>query len=95
MIFIRLHMPIARLLAAFVSVRDRQKPMYPVRTKRACPACGNVAPADRAKAWRSLSVFGIEVYGWKRTVTETCRACHGVIRTGKASFVQAALWMFS
>lgn len=79
----------------FVAVRDREKEMYKVRTRRSCPHCGVIAPALRKKFWKDLAVFGIPVFTWKRAVQESCSSCGGTIQKEPASFMQSALWYFS
>lgn len=84
-----------KYLAAFLSIKERQAPMYKTPTKRACPSCGTIARPDREKSWTALSFFGIPLFTWKRMVKETCPACKALIRHKKATFMQSALWFFS
>ena len=88
-------MPFGKLLVVFVAVRDREKEMYRVRTRRACSYCGVVGPALRKKFWKDLAVFGIPVFTWKREVQESCSACGKVLQKKPASFMQSVLWYFS
>lgn len=88
-------MPIARLLAAGISVVDRKKSMYPLRAKYTCSACGATLPAKREKEWKALRVFGIPIFIWKRFVITSCGQCGAVFQKRPATFVQSALWFVS
>ncbi|MEK7632679.1 MAG: zinc-ribbon domain-containing protein [Patescibacteria group bacterium] len=88
-------MPIARLFAAFISVVERKKPMYSLRTKQSCSACGAVASAKREKEWNAIHVFGVPVFTWKRFVTMSCSQCGTVFQKQPATFIQSALWFVS